>query len=79
MVFSRYNKTDEVEGRKTKGFNFNESFRTALEPSIHRRMTISLQNAGDEEHTFLVRWSGNVDIDANALLNLTNETSNLNI
>ncbi len=42
-------------------------------------MSISLQNAGDEEHTFLIRWSGNVDIDTDALLNLTNETSNSNI
>jgi hypothetical protein len=38
-------------------------------------MAIMLENIGDEEHVFLLRWSGNVDIDPDALLNLTKETS----
>jgi hypothetical protein len=29
----------------------------------------------DDEHIFLLRWSGNTDIDPEALLNLTNDTT----
>jgi hypothetical protein len=38
-------------------------------------MQLILQSMGDEEHAFILRWSGNVDIDPDALLNLTNDTS----
>ena len=38
-------------------------------------MTVILQSMSEEEHALLLRWKGNVDIDPDALLNLTNDTS----
>lgn len=38
-------------------------------------MTVTLQNMGDDEHALLLRWSGGVDIDPDALLHLTEETA----
>jgi hypothetical protein len=37
-------------------------------------MTLILDSTGEEERALLLRWSGNVDIDPDALLNLTNDT-----
>jgi len=58
-----------------KPFNLIASIRGSLRPSVYRRMTRTLDITGEEEPTFVLRWSGNVDIDPDALLNLTNDTS----
>ena len=44
-----------------------------IQPSVYRRMTVVLQNMSDDEHALLLRWSGKVDLDPEALLNLTND------
>jgi hypothetical protein len=41
---------------------------------MYRRLGILLQSLTDDEHIFLLRWSGNADIDPEGLLNLTNGT-----
>jgi hypothetical protein len=38
-------------------------------------MTVTLQNIGEEENALALRWSGHVDIDPDALLHLTENTS----
>jgi hypothetical protein len=38
-------------------------------------MTIILESMREEERALLLRWSGNVDIDPDALLNLTKGTT----
>jgi hypothetical protein len=63
-----------LEDQTKKRFNLLASLRASVQPSIYRRMTIVLQSMGDEERALLLRWTGNVDVDHDALLNLTNET-----
>lgn len=51
-----------------------DTLRASIQPSIFRRMSLILDSTNENERVFLLRWSGNVDIDPDALLNLTNET-----
>jgi hypothetical protein len=48
--------------------------KSSLQPSMYRRLANLLENLTDDELIFLLRWSGNSDIDPGALLNLTNDT-----
>lgn len=61
------------EGKKK--FNLLDSLRAFVKPSISRRMTTILESSRDDEHTLLLRWSGHVDIDPDALLHLSDEAS----
>ncbi len=71
----RYHNPEESEDEEKKPFSISEFIRASLQPSMYRRLAILLQNLMDDEHIFLLRWSGNTDIDPEALLNLTNDTT----
>jgi hypothetical protein len=77
--FYRYDTAMKSEEENKKKFNLLESLRASVRPSVYRRMTIILQSMGEEERALLLRWSGNVDIDPDTLLNLTNGTTQINI
>ncbi|CAF1140868.1 unnamed protein product [Adineta steineri] len=68
------NKSEEEKAAKKK-FNLKKSLHNFVQPSIYRRMTVVLQSMGEDERALLLRWSGNVDLDPDALLHLTDNTS----
>ena len=65
----------QSEGERKKKFNLLDSLRAFVKPSISRRMTTILESSRDDERTLLLRWSGHVDIDPDALLHLSDEAS----
>ncbi|CAF0966269.1 unnamed protein product [Adineta steineri] len=72
--FEKENKSEEEKAAKKK-FNLKKSLHNFVQPSIYRRMTVVLQSMGEDERALLLRWSGNVDLDPDALLHLTDNTS----
>ncbi|CAF0832205.1 unnamed protein product [Adineta ricciae] len=74
-VIRRYDDMKRSEGERKKKFNLLDSLRAFVKPSISRRMTTILESSRDDEHTLLLRWSGHVDIDPDALLHLSDEAS----
>ncbi len=75
FCFYRYDTAKKSEEEQKQKFSLLESIRASIRPSIYRRMTIILESMREEERALLLRWSGNVDIDPDALLNLTKGTT----
>lgn len=70
----RYDHEQESRAERPK-FNLLSTLRALVTPSAYRRMTVVLQTMTDDERGLLLRWSGHVDTDPTALLNLINESS----
>ena len=64
-----------MESNECKPFKLSAYIQASLQPSASRRTALMLQNLADAEHAFLIRWSGNTDIDPRSLLNLTTDTT----
>ena len=75
LYLFRYHDSEQSECEEKKPFSLSEFIRASLQPSMYRRLTVLLQSLTDDEHIFLLRWSGNTDIDPEALLNLASGTS----
>ncbi|CAF4788724.1 unnamed protein product [Rotaria socialis] len=74
-VIRRYDNAEHSEEVTRGKFSFLKALQAFIRPSVYRRMTVVLETMRDEERTLLLRWSGHVDTDPTALLNLTNEAS----
>ncbi|UJR32188.1 hypothetical protein I4U23_019652 [Adineta vaga] len=74
-IIRRYDDIKKSEEERKQKFNLLNSIRAFVKPSINRRMTTILESLHDEEHALLLRWSGHMDIDPDALLHLADESS----